>query len=507
MGTAGPGGRRDSLTPDLLIDRATLPRKTIEPVVRPSQTGLHAFWLGAAALAGLSLSTHASIVIPCFPVFCFFGGIVLLRLSAAYLTEFLVWLWILSPFLRRMVEFHAGGADGALILTGPYIACCVPLCYLLPHVRRRFGFRLGPLALAFGALVYGLAVGIAHYPPATVFKSFLLWFAPLTFSIFVCSNPDLFEDLYGGFRRSMIYGSLIASIYGIYQFFFLPKWDAMWMLNLGNDTFGDPEPMKVRVFGTMNSPQILALFLSVGILLSFHGKSKLRLFVAPLAIFAMSFTMARTAWVSLGTGFFYLFVKARPKFKLQILALTIASATVLVAALNNSQVANAFSKRFSSLSNVQQDDSFVSRVDGHKALLVGMLNYPFGLGLGSQTTTIGPEAEEAKVSQNGAYILESDSSFAAVALSLGGAGLLMLGILFLRIAMSTFTHPVQRESYGEAIKLLCLVLATEFMFQDIVNGPGGFISWTVIALWLVYAQRSPSERQCKAVRQTAIAGS
>jgi hypothetical protein len=61
--------------------------------------------------------------------------------------------------------------------------------------------------------------------------------------------------------------AVIVCVYGIIQFYFLPKWDRAWMLTSALTSIGHPSPLLVRVFGASESPGPYALFLGLALTL------------------------------------------------------------------------------------------------------------------------------------------------------------------------------------------------------------------------------------------------
>ena len=290
----------------------------------------------------------------------------------------------------------------------------------------------------------------------------------------------------------MLYGTLVAGTYGIYQYFALPRWDSFWMENVRNVTFGPARPMEIHVFSVMNAPQILALFLAVGMLLALHSQDKLRFIAVPVAALAFVLTSARTAWVSFLVGLLYLVSKAHSRLRLQLLLVVAVSLVLFAVALEDPRVAFIVSQRINTLSDVSHDDSFISRVEGHEELLSGISDVPFGLGLGSQEN--GSGVLEHTVGKHHPAVMQGDSTVAAIVTSLGGAGSLLAAASFLFFASSALRLCATPGGPAEAIKMLALVLLTEVLFNNIINGPAGFLSWTILALCLAAKRPSALDR-------------
>jgi hypothetical protein len=262
--------------------------------------------IGILILCGLLLSSHSGVVNYLFPVFAVAAGLVLLRSSPADYTSFTLWLWLLAPLVRRLVDFRSATSGPPLILLAPYLASCIPLYYLLRNRGARVDRTSAPLFYMGAAVTCGLIVGGLNFPLAAVLEALLTWIAPICFAFFVYGNRKHFQNIFHSFETTMIHGTLLIGTYGIYQYFALPPWDVFWMEHTPNVVVGLPQPMEVRIFSTMNAPQILALFLTVGVLLALRSKSTVRLLVAPVGALALALTLTRTAWISFLVGLTFL---------------------------------------------------------------------------------------------------------------------------------------------------------------------------------------------------------
>lgn len=107
--------------------------------------------------------------------------------------------------------------------------------------------------------------------------------------------PDIWPLIY----KTFPYLGAIIGIYGIFQFFYLPKWDRAWMIASKLNSIGAPLPEQVRVFGTAESPGPYAIVLGLCLIIALErsiserGSTRLMmagiacLLVAPLALTAV----------------------------------------------------------------------------------------------------------------------------------------------------------------------------------------------------------------------------
>ena len=155
-------------------------------------------------------------------------------------------------------------------------------------------------------------------------------------------------------------------------------------------------------------------------------------------------------------------------------------------ALQNPSVGDTVSRRLTSLSDVSKDDSFVVRGQGYEALFEGITDFPFGLGIGGQANGNDKVGKDQMVGKGGSFMLQNDSSLAAIILSLGWAGTLLTGASFLLLTAAACRLKTKSPGPAQVIKMLFLVLLSESLFDNIVNGPGGFLAfslWGWPSLW------------------------
>ena len=132
----------------------------------------------------------------------------------------------------------------------------------LPSLRDLLSPEGYPVLFATVGIIYGIGVGVLfHNHLALVASDMAFWVAPVLFAFFIVRFRFQIQEIRASLEKAFIWGSLLIGIYGLYQYFILGPWDALWMETSGANSFGSPEPLQVRVFSTMNSPQSLAGFL------------------------------------------------------------------------------------------------------------------------------------------------------------------------------------------------------------------------------------------------------
>ena len=413
------------------------------------------------------------------------GGFLFWRSKPAYIGV-VFWLWFLTPYLGRMSDFQAGSSGANPVLLAPYLAAGVSVVTMLTSRSAIAQRKSLPYICALASIFYGAVIGAARYPVFDVLRALLNWVVPIFFGFFIYQNRHLYQDFRRVIERSFIYGLMIMGAYGIYQFFTLPDWDKLWMLNVQLSSFGAVEAQEIRVFSTMNAPAIFAAVAASGLLLLFCIKGRLRLLSAACGFLALMLTMSRASWLSLVAGFVFLATRLdmRQRFRLAVAA--VACVVFLFGALQVPVIQTMVTKRFQTFSDPSQDVSYAARIEGHEAAFRRIEQNPFGEGIGSTDAAHNTEGDDDSIGPHDSTVLE-------FLYSLGWAGTLIyaagLGTLCIRMAGAGRSDP---------FVLASLAIVTGFAAQSLLNsvmiGVLGFMVWTFASMTLARVDLTEEER-------------
>lgn len=348
--------------------------------------------------------------------------------------EFSLWLWILGPQVRRMVDVST-----AYYHDPSYILIAAPLASLVlsPHIRtlRWQGLRrpVRPLLMAVAAITVGYAVGAVQIGLRPATGALLLWLVPPLLGLQAIAVGDDHDELAAAVERVFVWGTLIVGIYGIVQFSAVPTWDAFWMNNAPIASIGAPHPFEVRVFSTLNSPGPLATFLAAAVLYLTSARHAMRVPAQVAGLMCLALSMVRTAWLATLLGL--VFVMTAGRSRARVTALT-ALALVAVAILQVSgPVEQAIVDRIDESREGSQDDSFVARLALHEEMVPALVDDVAGRGLGASGVA-------ARLGDATTGIVDLDSGlldfaftlglpaalFALAAIGMGGAELARTGL-------------------------------------------------------------------------------
>ncbi|TCK72050.1 O-antigen ligase family protein [Acidipila rosea] len=457
-----------------------MPQMAIQPVrpYRAQTLGAVAVMICVPALC--IAAGQAGLLRLIFPVLALAVSAFLFWRSKPLYVGLVFWLWFLTPFLRRMADFQSGWQAQSAVLLAPYLAAGVSFITLLTSLRHLGKRQSLPYTCALVAVLYGFLVGVSRFPLFDVFRALLNWLVPIAFGYFLYHHRELYQEFRSAIEKAFLYGMLVTGAYGVYQFFTLPGWDKMWMLNVQMNSFGTPEAMEVRVFSTMNAPMIFAAVVAAGLLLLFCAKGKLRLLAAGCGFLALMLTMVRSGWLDLIAGFAFLAMRLDMRQRLRLALAAVACAVFLLASLQIPVIHSEVTTRIHSFSNANEDVSYSARIEGHESALRVLAQEPFGEGIGSTDAKHNTEGDDDIIGPD-------DSTVLKFLYELGWIGSLIYGV-----GLVTLTVQLARADHSDpfvmASKAIVIGLAAQCLLNSVVTGLLGFLVWTFAALSLAGAE-------------------
>lgn len=371
-------------------------------------------WLaitGLIAFTALCLLVHIDIIRVAFPLGSFAVGVLLYRRYPILYLGFTWWLWLLTPWVRRLIDYQNGWVNPNPVLLAPYLVTLITLTTLLRYLPKVYRHDSIPYVLSFMGVVYGLLIGLVNSKFEASSKMLLLhsiiggvtesssfsytvmgviidaldWITPIIFGFHLFINWQQYPEYKQNIQRTFCWGVLVTGAYGVVQYLIAPEWDRFWLINaieLGGTSFGSPEPLGIRVFSTMNAPGPFAAFMWAGLLLLLAGKGILSFLTSTVGYLAFLLTLARAAWGGwfLGLLIFGLSLKQRTQMRLIITLLIIGICAFSLTTVE--PFSEAINTRVQTLSDVQEDGSFQARSEIYQRALGVALSEVLGNGFG-----------------------------------------------------------------------------------------------------------------------------
>ncbi len=405
------------------------------------------------------------------------------RRPRAYVA-YTLWIWFTIPLLRRLVDWKLGWSEKNLILIAPQLVTAVSVFSLASlFMKRRSRIPVG-LLLCMAAVLYGFIVGVIVDPSAEVAYGLLNWGTPLVFGLHLLLHWRDYEQYRSMFRKTFLWTAGLLGAYGIYQYFTAPAWDAYWLENISvgliDPSFGQPEPMAMRIWSTTNSPGTFGGVMMTALLFLVVSPSLLTIPFAILGYTAFLLSVVRAAWLGWAVGLVLILRKAKPKLMLRVVGSLLVLGIILVPVLANmKEIAPVLAARFSSFADLKNDGSLLERQEMYRVVGNYILHDPWGHGLRTQES-IGN--------------LAVDSGLLATVLSLGWVGALLywMGAL-LSVLQAARCKAV--DPFLLACRAICLCMVAQYVGSNIFNSLSGVLFWACAGLALAGEQWHASESQ------------
>jgi hypothetical protein len=376
-----------------------------------------------------------------------------------------LWVWFLTPLVRRLVDWKFGWQEQSLILLSPHLVASVALLSILIPSRKNSS-RIPPaFVLCAAGVLYGFVIGIFVHRSMEVAYGLLNWMAPLLFGAHLAINWKHYERNRDILLKCFVWGAGVMGLYGIYQFFFAPPWDTFWLQNVSSGlidpSFGQPEPMLIRVWSTLNAPGAFAGVMTTALLLLTVASSSLKIPFAIAGYLAFLLTAVRAAWLGWIVGLVLMLRKARPKLLVRILGSMVLVALCVIPIVENPQLAPMIGDRLKTLTDLKQDGSFRERQDMYRVVTGVILHEPFGHGLRNQEIV---------------HNLAVDSGILTTLLSLGWLGtLLYIGGVAVFIFQSGKAESA--NPFTNACRAVCFASLAQYVGGNIFVNVGGAVFW------------------------------
>jgi hypothetical protein len=400
------------------------------------------------------------------------GLVLYLRRPMLYL-QYSIWVWFLSPLVRRLVDWRFGWMDPNLVLLTPLLVSGISGLTLLRRNRSRGNAIPPAFALCAAAILYGFVVGmILKHSLETVYGLFN-WMCPLLFGLHLYLNSEHYEAQRKAVGGTILWATLALGSYGICQFLLAPAWDRSWLENVSlgllNPSFGRPEPLLLRVWSTMNAPGPFANTMMAGLLLLFCTRSALRLPAALAGYLSLLLSGVRTAWLGWAVGLVMLVATARPRVIVKLTIFMIVLLVCLVPLASDPRLAPVIQDRTATLTELKSDESLGARSEMYEVLTTEVIDTPFGHGLQNQEVSRG---------------IVVDSGFLTVVLSLGWAGSLLFaaGVCFLLLGPGTSL--AMQDRFLFACKAIVLANLTQLVGGNIFVNVFGALFWTFSGVYV-----------------------
>lgn len=338
---------------------------------------------GFALLVAALVVVHAgSILNYGFPLLATALGFFLFVMARPVYVAFVWWTWLFSPLVRRLVDYQSSYHSISPVLLAPLLVTSIALIPLLRNPRFILKRSLSPFLLLLLVYLYALIFGAIANGIVPAAYDFVNSVVPLGFGLFLVGDYKWSTENRDAFLFSVTLGLLLIALYGLYQFYHMPPWDAYWLKAANFNSAGLAIAQQIRLFGPLNSPGPYGTVLMVSLTFILVSKGPLRIFAGGFGFPAFGLSLVRASW--LGWAFSTVFIMLCSGGKTRLRLILIGTVLVLIALpmVTVGPVADALSKRFATFNNIQQDGSYQARRRLYEDFTVDALSTPTGIGFG-----------------------------------------------------------------------------------------------------------------------------
>lgn len=428
-----------------------------------------------AGLTAMLVLVHAGRLLNfAFPVLATLVAASLFTTRRSIYAAFVWWVWLFTPLIRRLVDFQTGYHNISPVMTTPLLVTG----FTLIAIARRPNFLLRRSMLPFLVLLlvftYALILGMLTNGALGAIFDYVNWVLPVAFAVFLMMYPNEFAETQAALLFAIISGLVIISLYGIYQYYDIPPWDSYWITASQFTTAGQGYAEQVRLFGPLNSPGPYAVVLMASLVFVIIAKGPLRIAAGTFGLPAFGLALVRSAWGGFALAALYVVWRVGGKTRLRILMASFIVGVIAIPMLTVGPVADALSKRFATLDNIQQDSSFQAREGLYESSTLTAFSNPTGIGFGGIGLASKLTTGQSTVLDSGVLQIPMEFGWAA-----GAAFLWAVGALLLRALNST-----RRTNNRIAIAGCGLFIAmlTQNIFASTFSGVIGMATWVGFAL-------------------------
>jgi hypothetical protein len=414
-----------------------------------------------------------------FPLGCVVVALFAYVRSPATYVGFVFWTWLLTPFVRRVFDLRFGFHPASLLLVGPVLVTAVAAFTLLRRAQSMRSTTYIPFVLVMFALFYSYTVGLIQQPVVAATYDLLNWGGPLLFGLHIALEWRQFPRLRGVIVKVALWGLLVTTTYGLWQFVDPPAWDRVWVINAEMFSVGVPVPFLIRVFSTLNAPGPFAAFLVFAVLIGLSAPQRWKFLALALGLTVLLLTKTRSAWGAFLIGAVLLQLR-QPLRSLPRQWIALAVVLLLAApAISHPRVLKAVSGRAASLSRIDDDRSYRERMQITSYVMSRVKRNMAGEGLGQ----LGGAGKLQVSNGRKVSVTSLDSGLLEVFSVMGWIG----GALF-TLALFGTLMPVLRDWRGRqdqatnGAAATIVALLTLSFFGNVFSGVAGIMFWSAVGL-------------------------
>ncbi|MBW4664109.1 MAG: hypothetical protein KME01_07915 [Chroococcus sp. CMT-3BRIN-NPC107] len=455
----------------------------------PSAPQLYA-WIAISGLIIFSavaiLAGAGSILRLLFPLGSLLVGLLLYGKYPTLYLGFTWWLWFVTPWLRRVIDYRSGWDGSGIILTAPFLVTLITIITFVRYLPRSYRLGALPLAIAVAGVIYGFLIGIVKNPLVVSLRSLLDWLTPIVFAFHLFVSWRNYPKYRQTLQSTFVWGLLITGTYGIVQYLIAPEWDRFWIVQTKLLTNGIPEPLGIRVFSTMNSPNPFANVLLAGLLILLTSDSFLNIPASAVAYLSFLLSLVRSVWLGWFIGLLSLLSSLKPRLQMQLFITILIMALCVVPLTTIEPFAEIINSRLESFTNLKRDTSFNERSQLYQENINLALSSGLGNGIGS------------KYFVNEKGLLQEvtlDSGILDVFFTLGWFGAIpYLGSVIMAMFNLLTNTEGRADGFSRAARAISVGVIVQMLFGNVVLALPGMVFWSFLGIGMAANKYHQHER-------------
>ncbi len=405
-----------------------------------------------------------------FPIASFMTGVFLFRNFPSHYIGFSWWIWIITPFLARLIDYQTIWDPQRTMMVAPFLVSGIAGVTLFKNLLKFNTKENSGFLLVVGGLLYGALIGTASTSPMSVARALLDWMVPIAFGYHMMWNWKSYPQFSNVLSKTFLWGVLVTGSYGVFQFIVAPDWDCNWLIESGMGTsMGKPEPFGLRVWSTMHSAGVFAGFMMSGLLILLSSQSPLQLPANIVGYLGFLLSLVRSAWGGWVIALLIMTSSIKMQAQVRLVALVIAIVLVMIPLSSMEPFSSVVSGRLETITDLQNDTSFNARTSDLGSFFVSAISNPLGQGIGN----VWIKQEDGTITQQ-----VTDNGVVDLLFTLGWlGGFPYLAGLFTLSSIVMKSEGISRDSFMSAARGISISFAIQIIFANSLIGVAGMLMW------------------------------
>ncbi len=389
------------------------------------------------------------------------------------------WIWFVSPFIARLVEYQNSWTDPGLrlIILAPYLVTSITAIKFFEKLPVLISEGGAAFVFSFISIIYALFIGLAKGNSIiAIGQAFLSWSVGIFLGSYFLVNWRYYPQIRQNVQRVFYWAVLIMGLYGIYQYIFAPEWDTFWLKNAEDLQLccGWPAPFEIRVWSTLNYPFTFSYAMMSCLLVLFANKRNPGFPALLTGLVSFLLSRVRGAWLGFAIGLTTFFISVKSNLQIRLILTFFVVGIFLVAVANSTPQAQEIIQRLQTFTDLGNDHSANERLEIYAQLFHQVTSDYIGRGMGGKSII--------------------DAGALSVLAILGWLGLIPYLIAILLVFYTLFQNKLAtQDSFATAARAIVVSVFVSLPFNNVFILLPGVLFWGFSGLGIA-AQKYASKQ-------------